>query len=148
MHLGDFQIARSRRAGIVILSRRKIAVGLRRSSRTAARRKSMWGRANILLDTADGRGTTEIMQRSGETTHWTAEAASLSLRSVQRILEAHQLAPHQIRTFKLSKAPKFAEKLQDIVGTYVDPLAHAVVISVDEWSQIQALDRPQYAVHK
>jgi Homeodomain-like domain len=61
----------------------------------------------------------------GEATHWTgrmlAKAAGVSLRSVQRILEAHQLAPHRIRTFKLSNDPKFAEKLKDIVGLYVDP---------------------------
>jgi hypothetical protein len=62
---------------------------------------------------------------------------------VQRILDAHQLAPHRIGTFKLSKDPKFAEKLRDFVGLYVDPLAHAVVLSVDEKSQIQALDRSQ-----
>jgi hypothetical protein len=59
------------------------------------------------------------------------------------ILEAHQLAPHRIRTFKLSNDPKFAEKLKDIVGLYVDPPAHAVVLSVDEKSPIQALDRTQ-----
>ena len=51
-----------------------------------------------------------------------AKAAGVSLRSVQRILEAHQLAPHRIRTFKLSNDPKFAEKLKDVVGLYVDPL--------------------------
>ena len=83
----------------------------------------------------------------GETTHWTgrmlATAAGVSLRSVQRILKAHQLAPHRVRTFKLSKDPKFAEKLRDIVGLYVDPPAHAIVLSVDEKSQIQALDRTQ-----
>ena len=77
----------------------------------------------------------------GEATHWTgrmlAKAAGVSLRSVQRILEAHQLAPHRIRTFKLSTDPKFAEKLKDVVGLYVDPPAHAVVLSVDEKSQIQ-----------
>jgi transposase len=82
----------------------------------------------------------------GETTHWTgrmlAKAAGVSQRSVQRILEAHQLAPHRIRTFKLSNDPQFAEKLKD-VGLYVDPPAHAVVLSVDEKSQIQALDRTQ-----
>ena len=72
-----------------------------------------------------------------------AKAAGVSLRSVQRILEAHQLAPHRIRTFKLSNDPKFADKLKDIVGLYVDPPAHAVVLSVDEKSQIQALDRTQ-----
>jgi len=68
----------------------------------------------------------------GETTHWTgrvlATAAGISLRSVQRILEAHQLAPHRVRTFKLSNDPKFAEKLRDVVGLYVDPPAHAVVL--------------------
>src|SRR6201998_431552 len=83
----------------------------------------------------------------GESTHWTgrelAKAAGVSLRSVQRILEAHQLAPHRIRTFKLSKDPGFVEKLRDIVGLYVDPPAHAVVLSVVEKSQIQALDRTQ-----
>ena len=67
----------------------------------------------------------------------------MSLLAVQRILEAHQLAPHRIRTFKLSKDPEFVEKLRDIVGLYVDPPAHAVVLSVDEKSQIQALDRTQ-----
>src|SRR5262249_2833597 len=65
-----------------------------------------------------------------EVTHWTgrmlAKTAGVSLRSVQRILEAHQLAPHCIRTFKLSNDPKFAEKPKDIVGLYVDPPAHAV----------------------
>jgi hypothetical protein len=70
-----------------------------------------------------------------------AKAAGISLRSVQRILAAHQLAPHRIRTFKLSNDPQFAEKLKDIVGLYVDPPEHAVVLSVDEKSQIQALDR-------
>jgi transposase len=83
----------------------------------------------------------------GETTHWTgrmlAKAVGVSLRSVQRILEAHQLTPHRIETFKLSNDPKFAEKLKDIVGLYVDPPDHAVVLSVDEKSQIQALDRTQ-----
>ena len=83
----------------------------------------------------------------GETTHWTgrvmAKAAGVSLTSVQRIWKAHGLAPHRIRTFKLSNDPKFAAKVRDIVGLYVDPPAHAVVLSVDEKSQIQALDRTQ-----
>ncbi len=83
----------------------------------------------------------------GETTHWTgrvmAKAAGVSLTSVQRIWRAHGLAPHRIRTFKLSNDPKFAAKVRDIVGLYVDPPAHAVVLSVDEKSQIQALDRTQ-----
>jgi hypothetical protein len=63
-----------------------------------------------------------------------AKAAGVSLRSVQRILEAIQFAPHRIRTFKLSNDPKSAEKLKDVVSFYVDPPAHAVVLSVDEKS--------------
>ena len=155
-----------------------------------APQKHVW-RAKIILATADGCGTAEVMRRSGkskpvvwrwqarfmaegvegltrdktrkpgkqplpigtvqrvidlalgppgEATHWTgrmlAKAAGVSLRSVQRILKAHQLAPHRIQTFKLSNDPKFAEKLKDIVGLYVDPPAHAVVLSVDEKSHV------------
>ena len=81
----------------------------------------------------------------GETTHWTgaamAEAAGVSVSSVQRIWRAHGLQPHRIRQFKLSRDPEFVDKLRDVVGLYVDPPAHAVVLSVDEKSQIQALDR-------
>ena len=187
------------RAGIVVhvtrTDRRRLeAIVADRS----APQKHVW-RANIILATAEGCGTTEIMRRSGkskpvvwawqarfmaegvagltrdktrkpgkkplpadtvqrvvdlalgpppgETTQWTgrmlAKAVGVSLRSVQRILEAHQLTPHRIRTFKLSNDPKFAAKLKDIVGLYVDPPDHAVVLSVDEKSQIQALDRTQ-----
>ncbi|MEM9764491.1 MAG: IS630 family transposase [Pseudomonadota bacterium] len=83
----------------------------------------------------------------GEATHWSgrmmAAAAGISLRSVQRIWAAHNLQPHRLRSFKLSHDPAFAEKLMDVVGLYVDPPAHAVVLSVDEKSQIQALDRSQ-----
>src|SRR6201988_4148275 len=187
------------RAGIVVNVTR--ADRLRLEAIVADRsapQKHVW-RAKVILATADGCGTAEIMRRSGkskpvvwtwqarfmaegvegrwrdktrkpgkpplppntvqrvvdlalgpppgESTHWTgrelAKAAGVSLRSVQRILEAHQLAPHRIRTFKLSMDPEFVEKLRDIVGLYVDPPAHAVVLSVDEKSQIQALDRTQ-----
>jgi hypothetical protein len=80
-------------------------------------------------------------------THWTAPAmaatSGLSVSSVQRIWRAHGLRPHQVRSFKLSTDPKFAAKVEDIVGLYVDPPAHAVVLSIDEKSQIQALDRTQ-----
>jgi transposase len=72
-----------------------------------------------------------------------AKAAGISLRSVQRIWQAHQLQPHRVRTFKRSRDPPFADKLVDIVGLYLDPPAHAVVLSIDEKSQIQALDRTQ-----
>jgi transposase len=187
------------RAGIIVnvtrADRRRLeAIVADRS----APQKHVW-RAQIILATADGYGTAEIMRRSGRAkpvvwrwqarfmaegvdgllrdktrppgkpplpadtvqkvidlvsgpppravSHWTgrmlAKAVGISLRSVQRILEAHQLAPHRIRTFKLSNDPKFAEKLKDVIGLYADPPALAVVLSVDEKSQIQALDRTQ-----
>ena len=160
--------------------------------------KHVW-RARIVLLSADGHGTTEIMRVTGkaktcvwrwqerfmvagldgllrdntrpsripplgaqvaervvaltltdppgEITHWTsaamAEAAGISVSSVQRIWRGHGLQPHRMRQFKLSSDPLFAAKVRDIVGLYVDPPAHAVVLSVDEKSQIQALDRTQ-----
>jgi transposase len=83
----------------------------------------------------------------GETTHWTAdmmaEASGISASAVRRIWKAHGLAPHRYRQFKLSNDPKFVVQLRDVVGLYVDPPAHAIVLSVDEKSQIQALDRTQ-----
>jgi transposase len=160
--------------------------------------KHVW-RARIVLLTADGRGTAEIMQQTSksktavwrwqerfmtegvggllrdktrppripplaaevaerivaltltdppsETTHWTAsamaEAGRISVSSVQRIWRSHGLQPHRVRQFKLSNDPQFAAKVRDIVGLYVNPPAHAVVLSMDEKSQIQALDRTQ-----
>ena len=83
----------------------------------------------------------------GETTHWTADmmakAAGTSASAVRRLWKAHGLRPHCWRRFKLSNDPKFVDKLRDVVGLYVDPPAHAIVLSVDEKSQIQALDRTQ-----
>jgi transposase len=160
--------------------------------------KHVW-RAQIVLLTADGCGTAEIMRRTdtsktsvwrwqerfmtdgvsglmrdrtrpsripplateveqhvvartledppGETTHWTAAAMAketgISVSSVQRIWRKHGLQPHRMRQFKLSNDPQFAAKLHEIVGLYVDPPAHTVVLSIDEKSQIQALDRTQ-----
>jgi transposase len=76
----------------------------------------------------------------GETTHWTgramAAATGISLRSVQRIWAAHGLEPHRVRRFKLSKDPAFAAKLRDVVGLYLDPPAHSLVLSVDEKSHV------------
>jgi len=84
---------------------------------------------------------------SAETTHWTApmmaKEIGISASSVQRIWHAHGLQPHRFRRFKLSNDPNFVEKLRDVVGLYVDPPAHAIVLSFDEKSQIQALDRTQ-----
>ena len=83
----------------------------------------------------------------GETTHWTADmmaqAAGISASAVRRIWKAHGLQPNRWRQFKLSNDPQFVDKLRDVVGLYVDPPAHAIVLSVDEKSQIQALDRTQ-----
>jgi len=80
-------------------------------------------------------------------THWTARklalAVGLSHTSVQRIWAAHGLKPHLTRTFKLSNDPKFTEKVRDVVGLYLDPPDKALVLCVDEKSQIQALDRTQ-----
>ncbi|WP_024512598.1 IS630 family transposase [Bradyrhizobium sp. ARR65] len=82
-----------------------------------------------------------------EATHWTANmmanVAGISASSVQRIWRAHGLQPHRIRQFKLSNDPNFVDKLHDVVGLYVNPPEHAIVLSVDEKSQIQALDRTQ-----
>lgn len=82
-----------------------------------------------------------------EATHWTARAmakvAGLAVSTVQKIWKTHGLAPHRWRRFKLSNDPAFVEKLHDVVGLYVSPPAHAMVLSFDEKSQIQALDRTQ-----
>src|SRR4030088_2923230 len=135
-----------------------------------AAQKHVW-RAEIVLFTADGVGTNQIMRRTGKskTCVWgrgryarrrpdarrptrrddpldralMAKASGLSVSSVQRIWRAHGLQPHRIRQFKLSNDPQFVDKLRDVVGLYVDPPAHAIVLSVDEKSQIQALDRTQ-----
>jgi len=163
-----------------------------------AAQKHAW-RAEIVLLTAEGLGTNEIMRRTGkskacvwrwqerfmqegfdgllrdktrpsrikplgaevaervvaltladppaEATHWTAammaKETGISVSSVQRIWRAHGLEPHRVRQFKLSTDPHFVDKLRDVVGLYVDPPAHAIVLSVDEKSQIQALDRTQ-----
>ena len=78
-------------------------------------------------------------------THWSvrtmAEAQGISRMAVQRIWKAHDLKPHLIETFKLSTDPRFVEKVVDVVGLYLDPPDRALVLCVDEKSQIQALDR-------
>ena len=80
-------------------------------------------------------------------THWStrtmAAATGLSERSIRRIWRHHGLKPHLTRTFKISRDPAFAEKLEAIVGLYLNPPEHALVLCVDEKSQIQALDRTQ-----
>jgi transposase len=80
-------------------------------------------------------------------THWStrtmAAEVGISEASVRRIWHSHGLKPHRVETFKLSNDSRFAEKLEDIVGLYMNPPEHALVFSLDEKSQIQALDRTQ-----
>lgn len=80
-------------------------------------------------------------------THWSsrgmARASGLSVSTVQRVWRAFGLQPHRLETFKLSTDPNFVAKVRDVVGLYVSPPAHAIVLCVDEKSQIQALDRSQ-----
>lgn len=80
-------------------------------------------------------------------THWSCRLMAthhgISPATVQRIWSARGIKPHLVRTFKLSNDPKFEEKLVDVVGLYLNPPEHALVLCVDEKSQIQALDRTQ-----
>jgi transposase len=80
-------------------------------------------------------------------THWStrtmAAAQGVSDTTVHRIWRVHRLQPHRIEKFKLSKDPRFSEKMRDVVGLYLNPPDKALVLSVDEKSQIQALDRTQ-----
>lgn len=80
-------------------------------------------------------------------THWScrtmAEQVGISRMAVHRIWREHQLKPHRVKGFKVSNDPQFEEKLRDVVGLYLDPPEKAIVFSVDEKSQIQALDRTQ-----
>ena len=161
-------------------------------------RKVVW-RSRIVLLSAEGHGTMEIMRRTGiskptvwrwqaryleagvdgllrdksrppgkpplslaiktlvltkamretppDATHWSvrsmARAVGISHTSVQNIWRAHGLKPHLVSTFKVSNDPKFAEKVEDVIGLYLNPPDKALVLSVDEKSQIQALDRTQ-----
>ena len=105
-------------------------------------RKSLYGQADV----------TRILEATLQTkpkgaTHWSARALAreqgVSKNTVHRIWQEHQLKPHRMKTFKLSRDPKFVEKLTDVVGVYLTPPQNAVVLCVDEKSQIQALDRTQ-----
>jgi transposase len=80
-------------------------------------------------------------------THWScrlmAESQGMSKSTVSNIWRSHNLKPHRVNTFKLSRDPRFLEKLTDVVGLYLNPPQKAMVVCVDEKSQIQALDRTQ-----
>jgi transposase len=94
---------------------------------------------------------TEVVEKTlrppAHTTHWScrsmAKISGVSKASVQRIWDAHGLKPHLVKTFKLSNDPHFIEKLEDVIGLYMNPPEHALVFCIDEKSQIQALDRTQ-----
>jgi transposase len=90
---------------------------------------------------------TTLQVRPEDATHWTvrtlAEHLGVSRSMVHRVWQANRLKPHLIETFKISNDPHFVDKLIDVVGLYLDPPEHALVLCVDEKSQIQALDRTQ-----
>ena len=123
------------------------------------KRRFAQGGPQALTTIASGRGRKRQISRQKVTalvqatqhakpagqTHWScrtmAKAKGLSFKTVQRIWSLHGLKPHQQRTFKLSRDKRFVEKLTDVVGVYLNPPDKAVVLCVDEKSQIQALDR-------
>ncbi len=157
-----------KRAGIVLLTADGLGV-MAIMRETKASKTSVWrwqerfaeaGVAGLLRDRSKKPGKKPIeadvkhrvlemvaTQRPANATHWSvrmlAEAVGISHTSVQRILEAHGLKPHLTRTFKVSNDPDFSAKVKDIVGLYLNPPDKAIVLSVDEKSQIQALDRTQ-----
>jgi DNA-binding CsgD family transcriptional regulator len=100
----------------------------------------------------DGEKVAAVVKATLETkpagqTHWScrslADAQGISKSTVNTIWQAHKLQPHRSETFKLSRDSKFLEKLTDVVGLYLNPPEQAIVLCVDEKSQIQALDRTQ-----
>jgi transposase len=156
------------RAQIVLLAvhgmaNRRIAQAVRTSRPTVLlwRNRFAAGGVAALLEDAPGRGrpasisrakvkriveaTTQTRPRGA--TQWStrtmAKAQGVSHATVQRIWDAHGLQPHRVKTFKLSRDKRFVEKLTDVVGVYLNPPEKAVVLCVDEKSQIQALDRTQ-----
>jgi transposase len=91
--------------------------------------------------------TKTTIERPKDATHWStrrmAREVGVSEKTVRRTWKMHGLKPHLVKTFKLSNDEQFAEKLEDVIGLYLSPPEHALVFSVDEKSQIQALDRTQ-----
>ena len=107
------------------------------------------GPSSRRLDAEKGRDIVEATLHTTpkDATHWStrtmANAQGVSHTTVHRIWDAHGLQPHRVKTFKLSKDKRFVEKLTDVVGIYLNPPDKAVVLCVDEKSQVQALDRTQ-----
>jgi transposase len=90
---------------------------------------------------------TTLQRKPKGATHWScrslAAQVGVSKSTVNTVWQSHQLKPHRVKTFKLSRDPRFLEKLTDVVGLYLNPPQQAIVLCVDEKSQIQALDRTQ-----
>jgi len=105
------------------------------------------GRPRQISDAKERAVVAATMRRPQGTTHWSArrlaKAVKLSAASVHRIWQKYGLQPHRVETFKFSNDPAFDAKLADIVGLYLDPPERALVLCVDEKSQIQALNRTQ-----
>jgi transposase len=105
-------------------------------------RKAFYGNAEVarIVDAT-------LQTKPKGSTHWStrtlARVQGVSKNTIHRIWQEHQLKPHLTKSFKLSRDPKFLEKLTDVVGVYLTPPQNAVVLCVDEKSQIQALDRTQ-----
>ena len=124
---------------------RFLAVGVHGLLRDAARP----GRPRTARNTANVEKVVRVTleQTPAGATHWStrslAEHLDTNASAVARIWRAHGLKPHRVESFKLSNDPHFVEKLQDIVGLYLDPPEHALVLCCDEKTQIQALDRTQ-----
>lgn len=141
----------------------KIAVdlGLHRDTVAQWRQRFAQGRVTAIERDAPGRGRrptkrqrwaktivkTTLESTPPNATHWSqrtlADHLGLDKSMVERVWREHQLKPHRIKTFKLSRDPQFIEKLVDVVGLYLNPPDHALVLCCDEKSQIQALDRTQ-----
>ena len=104
-------------------------------------------RPSIPAETVEAIVAATLLERPAGQTHWScrtmAEAFGVSPSTVQRIWHARGLKPHLVETFKLSNDRRFEQKLVDVVGLYLHPPTHAVVLSLDEKTQIQALNRTQ-----
>lgn len=142
-------------------SRAAREMGVSRTTVILWRQRFSQGGPGALTKIAPGRGrrvtygadrVNEVVQATTQTrpkgaTHWStrtmAKVQGMSKATIQRIWSAHGLQPHRTKRFKLSKDRRFGEKLTDVVGLYLNPPAKAIVLCVDEKSQIQALQRTQ-----
>lgn len=134
-----------RRQAVALWRKRFLASGIDGIAKDAPR----GGRRRSARTVEKVRAIVERTTRTTPTdaTHWStnsmARAEGVSASTVGRVWREHGIKPHRVKSFKLSNDKRFAEKLDDVVGLYLDPPEHALVLSCDEKSQIQALDRTQ-----